>query len=389
MKPANDGQRLLHDLLDRFERARAGGRRIMAKASLSFASATAHSAFNDLLKAARDAGAVELIFDRDAPHLIARVVLADAPRLYAHLGRRPAAVGLSEALAKLAALTPTTDIGRDLAAYVESRWQAGKTALTLGPDSVEEAVQLLGAADAAFTELPGGRIPLRTRSARLLGDSKALERSLSRLVAFLKHSGRVDPDLRRQDVLRVLGLEKFPQPLLLAGPFLIGGVPVGDWTYVGLPPEAADMLEIAGPVASILTIENLESFNRHVRECRQPSDAVVYTSGFPSTGALALLRRLIARSGLDRAWHWGDVDGGGIKIGHYLEGALPIPVTPHLMSAELARAHGRSAAPLKTLKAIPAASSFAPLAAFLSSADAHWLEQETLDPQPVASVSAR
>ena len=383
MKREADAARLLNNLLDRFERASYRSRRIIARASLSFESAAAHRQLDELLTGARDAGAVELIFDREAPHLVDRVVLLDAVRLYAYLDRRPAEVDLAAALSRLQSLAATTDVGRALAAHMAERWSTGQTAVALAPAEIDQAISLVRAADAAFTQLAGGRLPLRTRSARLLGDSKALERSLSKLLAFLRDTGRIDPDLSREEALRVLGLEKFPQPILAAGPLLVGGLTVAGWTYVGLPPEAGDAVEAGGHVRSILTIENLESFNRHVRECREPADAVVYTGGFPSAGVIAVLRRLIALSDVPCVWHWGDIDGGGLKIGCYLERMLPRPVVPHLMSADLATSHGKTVPPLRDMSTIPPGSAFGPLAAFLSSPAARCLEQEMLDPEPV------
>lgn len=383
MRREADADRLLNSMLDRFERASDRSRRIIARASLSFESAAAHRHLDELLAGARDAGGIDLIFDREAPHLIDRVVLLDAARLYAYLDRRPADVDLAAALSRLESMRASTDVGRALASQMAERWSAGATAVALAPADIDQAIGLVQAADAAFTPLPGGRLPLRTRSARLLGNSKALERSLSKLLTFLRETGRIDPHLSREEALRVLGLEKFPQPILVAGPLLVSGLAVTSWTYVGLPPEAGDVIEVAGNVRSILTIENLESFNRHVRECRQPADAVVYTGGFPSAGVIAVLRRLIALSDVPCVWHWGDIDGGGLKIGRYLERMLPRPVVPHLMSAELATRHGKTAPPVRDMASIPLGSAFGPLAAFLSSLTAHWLEQEMLDPKPV------
>ena len=383
MKREADAGRLLNGMLDRFERGSDRSRRIIARASLSFESAAAHRRLDELLAGARDAGAVELTFDREAPHLVDRVVLRDAARLYAYLDRRPAEVDLDVGLSRLRSLRASTDVGRALAAHVAERWSAGTTAMALAPAEIDQAIALVRAADAAFTPLPGGRLPLRTRSARLLGDSKALERSLSKLLAFLRQTGRTEPDLSRDETLRALGLEKFPQPILAAGPLLVSGLAVTSWTYVGLPPEAGDAVEVAGKVRSILTIENLESFNRHVRECREPADAVVYTGGFPSAGVIGILRRLVALSDVPCVWHWGDIDGGGLKIGRYLERMLPRPIRPHLMSADLATRHGRTTPPSRDMATIPAGSAFGPLAAFLSSPAACQLEQEMLDPRPV------
>jgi hypothetical protein len=383
MRREPDARRLLNSLLDRFERATERSRRIILRAGLNFESADGHREFNGKIMGARDAGAVEIHFDREAPHLIDRVVLADAARLYSYLDRRPPEVGLNLALSRLASLKPGTEVGKAVAAHIGERWTAGKPTLALTPADLDQAVGLVAAADAAFTELPAGRLPLRTRSARLLGDSKALERSLSKLLTFLKQTGRVDSGLTRDEALQALGLEKYPQPLLVAGPLLVRGVPVADWTYVGLPPHAGDDFEISGTVRSVLTIENLESFNRHVRECREPGDAVIYTGGFPSAGVVSMLSRLIAMSHVQCVWHWGDIDGGGLKIAAYLERSLPAPIMPHLMTRELASAHGKAAPPLNNFKEVQPASAFADLASYLSSDAAHWLEQEVLDPQPV------
>lgn len=383
MKREADARRLLHSLLDRLERNPNGGRRIIARAALSFASAADHRQLNDVLLAAREAGAVEVKFDREAPHLIDQVILADPARLYGYLDRESARIGRAAAATALAAASPSTDVGMELAVYFAERWIAGKSALALSPRDLDEALQLVRAADAAFTEMPGDRTPLRTRSARLLNDSKALERALPKLLSFLRESGRLDPDMEREDALRLLGLEKFPQPLLLAGPLRVAELNVADWTYVGLPPEAYGTLGLEGQARSILTIENLESFNRHVRECRQSKDVILYTGGFPAPGVVSVLQQIIAISQLDHIWHWGDIDVGGLRISRYLERVLSVPVLPHLMTKELADTFGTAAQALKKVRDVPPDSAFAPLAQYLSTPGAMWLEQEVLDPQLV------
>jgi len=35
----------------------------------------------------------------------------------------------------------------------------------------------------------------------------------------------------------MLGLEKYPQPVLVAGPIAVNGANLQDWTYAGLPPK--------------------------------------------------------------------------------------------------------------------------------------------------------
>lgn len=147
-------------------------------------------------------------------------------------------------------------------------------------------------------------------------------------------------------------------------------------------PKRQPILKIAEGARALLTIENLESFNRHIREARQPGDLIIYIGGFPSAAVVAALSVAVAESGLPELSHWGDVDAGGIRIGAFLEGAIAVDIKTHLMTKELALSHGAKIAPVKGL-AIPARSAFADLAEFLSSDSAHRLEQETLDPSPV------
>lgn len=386
MKRETDPGRLLHDLLDRHERRAERLRRITARPSLAFAGTGERDHLIAGLAAARDAGGVILEQDRDAPHLIARVVLVDADRLYRHLGRTPSLELQTIAARRLGGCQPATEAGRELLVATRGAWKQGRNYLGLAPAAVEEAIGLIQAADAAFAPLESGPLPLRTRSARLLGDSKALERHLAKLLAHLRLSGRLDPALERDQALEELGLSKFPQPLLLAGSVVINGFSASGLTYFGLPPEAVSDLALEGRVRRLLTIENLESFHRHVRECRGEGDLVVYCGGFPAQAVIRALGRLLDLAGADRLHHWGDIDAGGVRIGRFLEESLSLPVIPHLMDEALAISHGRAVSPVKGLESIPADSAFAGLARFLMSERAHFLEQEVLDPRALPTT---
>jgi len=381
MKRETDPTRLLNGLLDRLERQADRSRRIMSRPSQAFASSNARDQLVEILTGARDAGAVTLEWDREAPHLIARIVLRDADTLYRHLNRTPAADQQSTAISELGTYQPRTDVGRELRDEMAKAWTEGKSHLGLAPTKIDDALNLIRVADAAFTVLERGPLPLRTRSARLLGDSKAMERMLPKLLAYLKMKGRLDPQLERDEALTVLGLAKFPQPVLVAGPIAINGVSAAELTYLGLPPEAITTAALTGPLRSILTIENLESFHRHVRECRADGDVVIYCGGFPTQGVIRALHHVASLAGAVQLNHWGDIDVGGIRIGRFLEASLPYSILPHLMTPTLATALGRKMSPAKELQGFPAESAFSTLACFLASDDAHWLEQEILDPK--------
>lgn len=379
-----DAVRLLGGLLDRHERA-AGGRRITAIPATAFGTPDERTALVGVLRAAESVGAVTLEWDRDAPHLIGRVVLKDADRLYRHLDRPPADVVLTSALAALDGVTPATMPALSLKARLASAWIAGGEVLGVGCDQAEQGVGLVRAVDAAFAP-SDVRLPLRTRSARFLGDSKMLERNMRRLLAFARLEGLVDPSLRRDDALRALDLEKYPQPVLIAGPLIVRGAAIGSWAYAGMAAEEAEEVLVDGRLGAVVTVENLESFNRHARERRRRDEAVVYTGGFPGRGVVAALRRLVREGSVSVVHHWGDIDAGGVAIGRYLEQALPVPIRPHLMDPNLARRLGRPVP--ATVAPAGCVGGFAELTRFLASPDAHALEQEVLDPAYVDRADA-
>jgi hypothetical protein len=141
-------------------------------------------------------------------------------------------------------------------------------------------------------------------------------------------------------------------------------------------------LELAETPTAILTIENFASFNRQVREIEDGS-LVVYAGGFPAAGVIDLLSKVLSALPAHVPFlHWGDIDAGGLRIFRYLEESLPRRPLPHLMSRELAEAHGRPANPDASLASIARSdSTIGDLAEWLAfGADVRHLEQEAIDP---------
>lgn len=381
MRRVSDPAALLQRLLERHERSK-GGRSIIERPAQSFETPSDLRRLVESLTAAADAGAVTIAFDRDAPHLIERVVLANAESLYAFTGRTPRELQIGAASEMLLSLALQSESAEAFRADILNAWSDGRRLQGMNPASPETACRLVRAMDAIFTELEDD-VPIRTRSARILGDSKALEAALPSLIAYLKRAGVLDVALSREEAAARLGLSKYAQPVFVAGPLRIGGMDVGVWPFAGVPPELVSEAHPTVPIRSILTVENLESFNRHVRSCREPGDVVVYTGGFPGRPVLALLRTLTAQSNR-RLYHWGDIDPGGVRIGCHIEAALDVKITPHLMDYELAQCLGRPPARgRQPLRASPK-SAFAPLAQSLNQPDALWLEQEVIDPMPIS-----
>lgn len=381
MRRESDPTVLLQRLLERHERSK-GGRSIIERPAQSFETPSDLRRLVESLTAAAETGAVTIFFDRDAPHLIERVILANAESLYAFTGRTPRDQQIDAASETLLALPLQSEPAEAFRVDILGAWSGGRSLQGMNSTHPETACRLVRAMDAIFTELEDD-VPIRTRSARILGDSKALEAALPTLIAYLKRAGVLDVALSREEAAARLGLSKYAQPVFVAGPLRIGGMDVGVWPFAGVPPELVSDVHPTVPIRSVLTVENLESFNRHVRSCREPGDVVVYTGGFPGRSVLALLRKLIAHSNR-HLYHWGDIDPGGVRIGCHMEAALDVRITPHLMGYELAHSLGRP--PVRgrqPLKASPG-SAFAPLAQALNQPDALWLEQEVIDPMPIS-----
>lgn len=344
-----------------------------------------------MLQEAAAAGAVELVKGKhDLAHLIEKVVLLDARPLYDLLDRRPSAEN-----AAAAAVTLRTDLeawwGKALPTYaaeiiddLERGWAVKRRPGKLGPENTAEALQILKGV-VAILERSAANLDLRTFSRRMTGSSKLIEENRERIAFYLcRTAGLPDHLERAEDVLLYFGLGKIPQPILVAGPLVLEGGCFGCDPYLGLAPETAERIRAGAAVRHILTIENLTSFNRHVRDARGPNEIVVYSGGFPGRHVLGFLQRLVRETGA-QCWHWGDIDLGGIRIAHHLHRNLPGGVRLHLMSEALARASGQPMAPVRD-PGIPAESPLAALAAFLASFEARSLEQEEIDPEPIGAA---
>lgn len=378
---------ILGILLDRMERVPDRTRQPAERAPADFPSAAERAAFDRLLADAERQGAISVVKGRgEARHLTERIRLKDAARLYEFLGRVPALERARTAVSHLReSSAPKHDDTAKARDSIVEGWLRGERPFSIGLEQTDQAIEFITALDAVLARDPMDRRDLRTYSGQTTGNTKLLERHASRIVGFLKQIGQLDPGLTDNEAMVSLGLEKFPQPVLMAGPVCIASTDFSSMVYVGIPPEQASLIEPAGVIRSIITIENLASFNRHVREARQSSDLAVYTGGFPSRAVTTALATISRWPGVTRVHHWGDIDEGGLRIALHLTSLLPIPVLPHLMNSTLARQHGIPAKSSRKIN-LPSDHPWQPLAAFLANDQVWFLEQEKIDPEPISIV---
>ncbi|WP_248928628.1 Wadjet anti-phage system protein JetD domain-containing protein [Paenibacillus hamazuiensis] len=195
----------------------------------------------------------------------------------------------------------------------------------------------------ALSELPlleGNSVSIRLFSQRLFQDSKHLERSvLKRLLALAKMASGEQRDTE-EEWLDLLGLARNPQYVWLSGPltFQIDSRELSCEPFaggVGLSAETVrKMTEVATTARRIVTIENLTSYHQWLEQrCdRSAEELVIYTGGYPRRLLQSFFRKLsgAVRPAGDRlmpeAYHWGDIDIGGIRIYEYVKARF----IPHL-----------------------------------------------------------
>ena len=384
---AHDARSTLHKLVDLAEERppEERERRIQRRLQQRFDGPDAQDAYNRLLEQARDAGAVTLEQGkRELSHLYVKTYLADLALLYRFLGRIPDHEETAQAAEELERrASHLMHAGADLHALT-SAWRAGRGYAGIARRDVADALDYLRALDAVLDGGFAGR-DMRTISTRRLGDSKLLERQAPRVARALRSRGLADEAASDREALAAIGLEKFPPEVRLAGPVSVLGADMSGLVFTALPPEHVRDVQVPDGTP-VVTIENLASFNRYVREARPPGELAVYTGGFPSSAVAGLLAAVGPRAGA--CHHWGDIDAAGLRIaadvGRHL-GRLPVLWR---MSPALARTHGSPEAG-QDAGQLPegAPDDYRGLAAFLSGPEAHVLEQEDLDPVSPNAVS--
>jgi len=306
-------------------------------------------AIHAVLANAQAAGAVQLEWGRfEEARDLKRLRLVDADRLAAFLGEERLDVRLArlhEAVRPVLERVPAwlqDDFDR-----AGVRWGRGALAHGLAVDDVGDVVTLYRALAAVDRGEHRG-LDLRTFSVRRLDDSKAMERLQSRIAAVLRAHLGLD-GLNDAEVYAELGLEKYPQPVFVKGPLRLGysGRRLdldGVRPYLALSPDGLEALETVGEPDYVLTVENLTSYQRHVREV-DDRGVVLYSAGFPGPAFRVFLGRLDQNLGSGVPFfHWGDVDLGGLRIFARIAATLTHQtLRPHLMGPQDAtEAGGRS-----------------------------------------------
>jgi hypothetical protein len=342
--------RLINDLLDRHEANPQAAHLLAYIDEDAFTSVEGRDRFTAALLAAEKAGGISIQRRKiDGVTVLGHVRLADPIALYKHAERIPAGVRVDAALRAAQARKDLPPSTQNVLDEIAASWSRGVSRYGLVPHDEAGLTAALNLALALHGRAADqGALPtdFRTFSRAAGTDSKALERLSSTVAQLLRH---IYPDLeiagglKTDDLLATFGIVRTPQALTLSGPLAVNGTDLPRLRFYGVPPEQGDTLSLAGPVDHMLTIENYTSFVRHVREVSYDCSAlVIYTGGFPPRAHLRQIVRLAALAAAP-IYHWGDMDGGGVRIFCHLEHALAdkgLILLPHLMDSAVLRQFG-------------------------------------------------
>jgi hypothetical protein len=390
---------LLHGLLDRVEDGRLRTRALTQKIDyLRVDGPAAQDTLHRVLEDAARMGAVALERDRLAERTgeYTRIRLKDADTLYRYLHRTPSLDAASKArqsvLARLGDLSKDEKVSGAVVA-AENEWRINKRRHGFGVNDEEAFATALRLAHGILS-WSGPDIDHRTFSRRLVNDSKALERQEGRVAALMREWLPALPGELARETFEACGVVRRAHPLFLRGPLEIdmegfqlrgGGAP-----FIGLPLPAIKAARLSRPASYVIIIENPTSFWRYCNEMEGDYLALL-SDGFPARDVLqgiVTLVRAARRIGAAPAYHWGDIDAGGVRIAAHLEDALETPLRLHEMSQELARKHGGAVASKAGLKRLAErGGELGALAAWLLSPDGRAMEQEALDPSPPAEFA--
>ncbi len=387
-KRHTDANTLFHRLLDRFESAGLSGgsnKSIAEFVSQNFTSLDEEEKFKRMIMHAQSLGAVQLQMDKgDLSHLMKRVTLTDAQRLYEATGRKPKGDKLEGARSVLTDfLNSLPSKYRQEALLVAQRlleaWGSGKRPHRIGEDDIPSAKDFVKAYSAALGKDEADGRDLRTYSRQECGDSKLIERQMSRIIAELRKLGTYGADVHDDMIQADLGLEKFPHLVQFTADIPFAKAHFDRGRHIGIHPDLIEDLEIQ-PLRALVTIENYASFNRYVSEALKPGMAVLYTGGWPGAGEKRLIRKF-SQNVSEGVFHWGDIDMAGAAIADAVWKASDAPFSLHQMAPQLAQDKGTP----KLFKEISVSdeSPARELVEWLSGENAFSLEQEELDPIPV------
>lgn len=180
----------------------------------------------------------------------------------------------------------------------------------------------------------------RVFSIQCFGDSKQFERTVRpRLLGILRKHLETDEDTRDDDMLRRIGIVKYPEQFEFCGNAALifkEGIQVDfsalkSGSCISLPDLINGKLVFSKQVKSVISIENKANYVDYITKQRSCCEFVLFHGGQYSASKGKFLRA-VAQAASDLKWfHWGDIDYGGFSMLARLRREISPDVTPYHM----------------------------------------------------------
>ena len=371
-------KRILHALLDKYERSRAfrdriePNRRIMlvfyagGKSDFPYydiENSDRRMAINHAVTTMADAGLLFFEWMPGEPgHILARVWLNmdKLPAVYDAAEREPKDELLDKVCAEIEAIL---DAVRSpwIHAYLQDTLAEilRKRSMVSGiPIENQERTYLLQTL-VSIDKLDGKEQMERVFSLRTFGNTKTFEQLVrSRILRILRTylDGELDMenDTTDEDMLRQIGIVKYPEQFEFCGDlvFLLRGQQVG---FGGLPSGGliyssdflAGEISIAPTITSVISIENRANYIDYIHHAKSDGELVIYHGGMYSPRKKQFLKAVTDAMPKACVWkHWGDIDYGGFLMLARLRREIHPGVIPYRMEQEALERYSDLAMPI-------------------------------------------
>ncbi|MBI4856750.1 MAG: hypothetical protein HY818_08420 [Acetobacterium woodii] len=209
-----------------------------------------------------------------------------------------------------------------------------------------EERHLLFKAICAIDSINKIEITERVFSIQCFGDSKKFEKSArSRIISILRTYLECDDDTRDGDLLRQVGIVKYPEIFEFCGNIslmiatkVVEFAPLRLGSSISISDLVTGELIISPDIKRILTIENRANYFEYIQKSKSDDELVLYHAGQYSPSKKQFFLAIKEKMSKTCIWeHWSDIDYGGFSMLARLRREILVEIKPFRMnSSELA-----------------------------------------------------
>lgn len=182
----------------------------------------------------------------------------------------------------------------------------------------------------------------RVFSIQCFGDSKTFEKSVrSRIIGILKKYLENDDDTSDGDLLRQVGIVKYPEIFEFCGNLslaieskVVAFAPLRLGSSISISDLARGELIVSPDVKRILTIENRANYFEYIQKSMTDGELVIYHAGQYSPSKKQFFLAIKEKMPAICIWeHWSDIDYGGFSMLARLRREIMLEIRPFRMNS--------------------------------------------------------